>query len=286
MKTAVITGATSGIGFAVARALAGEGWRVLGVGRDAARGALARENILTQCPDGDVRFFTADLAQQEEVRRVARELNDCLREIGGGALDALILNAGGVRSYYATTAEGYEQQFALNHLSGFLLTYLLLPALRRGEGKVLLTGSESHRHTRIHWEDPMYRRRRYNCLGAYKQAKLCNMLFAREFNRRCEGSGLRAWVIDPGLVNTDIGQKGTGGLVHLVWSLRRRGGVSPEHAANAFVHVCQNAPPGLYSRQTTCLPYDRHVDSAGDAARLFELSERLCGIHYKEVPPV
>jgi NAD(P)-dependent dehydrogenase (short-subunit alcohol dehydrogenase family) len=116
--------------------------------------------------------------QQREVVRVADEINQYLNEKCNGELYALINNAGCVRSWYMTTDEGYEQQFALNHLAGFLLTYKLLPALKKAQGRVIMTGSESHKGIKVNWDNIMLLRR-YNPLTAYKQSKLCNILFAK-----------------------------------------------------------------------------------------------------------
>ncbi|MDD5018259.1 MAG: SDR family NAD(P)-dependent oxidoreductase [Eubacteriales bacterium] len=283
MKTAVITGATSGIGFAVAEALAAKGWRVIGVGRTAENCGAARARLLKARPDVDVLYFWGDLSEQNDVHRVADEITGHLDTHCGGRLNALINNAGGVRGRYITTAEGYEIQFALNHLAGFLLTYRLMDALKKGAGRLILTGSGSHRMMRMRWHDIMFQKR-YSPLFAYKQSKLAGMLFASEFNRRFAGMGVRAYVVDPGLVDTDIGSKQTSGLVHAFWSLRRRGGVMPETAAASYACLCgeEKTPDGLYYRQCRPRAYSKQADIEDDAKRLFALSERLCGITFEE----
>ena len=145
---------------------------------------------------------------------------------------------------------------------------------------MILTGSGSHKHYNIRWDDLMYHRRRYSCLGAYKQAKLCNLLFAGEFNKRHEKDGVRAFVVDPGLVSTDIGFKQTSGLVRAVWSMRKKQGIPPETAARTYGFLC--TPPfletGLYYLNSKKAPYDRLADKPGDGVKLFVLSEKLCGI--------
>jgi NAD(P)-dependent dehydrogenase (short-subunit alcohol dehydrogenase family) len=282
MNTIVITGATSGIGFETARILARQGFNVLGIGRCKVKCNQAKKNILLENPDAKISFFVADLMQQREVIRVADEIILYLDERCNGELYALINNAGCVRSWYMTTDEGYEQQFALNHLAGFLLTYKLLPALRKAKGRIIITGSESHKGIKIRWNDVMLRRR-YNPLTAYKQSKLCNVLFAKGLNDRYAGAGIRAYVVDPGLVNTDIGNKETGSLVNFIWSFRKKFGVSPEIPAKTYAFLCEQgtAPKGLYYCLCKEKSYSRQVTSE-NADRLFELSERLCGIHYEK----
>lgn len=282
MKTVVITGATSGIGLEAARILCAQGFHVLGIGHSRVNCDKAKADILSGNPNARFDYFLADLMQQRAVLSVAGELSAYLNENCGGQLHALINNAGCVRSWYMTTDEGYEQQFALNYLAGFLLTHALLPFLQKAGGRVIMTGSKSHKGIRVHWDDVMLRRG-YNPLTAYKQSKLCGVLFARGFNDRYAALGIHACVVDPGLVNTDIGSKKTGGLVHFIWSLRKRHGVSPVVPAKTFAYLCgqEESPKGLYYHLCKESAYSRQV-TGKNADTLFALSERLCGVRYAE----
>ena len=281
MKTVVITGATSGIGLETARLLCRRGFRVLGVAHSGENARRARAGLLADNPGAQLTFFTADLMQQHEVLRLADELTGFLCKNCNGELYALINNAGCARNWYMTTDEGYEQQFALNYLAGFLLTHELLPLLLKAGGRVLMTGSESHKGIRVHWNDVMLRRG-YNPLTAYKQSKLCDILFARGLNDRYSADGLHACVLDPGLVRTEIGSKAAGGIVGAVWALRKRHGVDPAVPAETYAFLCDpdRQPQGLYyhlCRENTC---SKEV-TGENADRLFALSERLCGVRYR-----
>ena len=225
MKTVIITGATSGIGFAAAHTLTRSGYHVIGIGHNEDNCVNAQKQIMTENPKGNFIYFIANLMQQREVTRIAAELSHYLIKNCDSKLYALINNAGCVRSWYTTTEEGYEQQFALNHLSGFLLTYKLLSYIKNGNGKIIMTGSGSHKNTKIHWDDIMLRKG-YNPLTAYKQSKLCNVLFAKGLNDRYKAKGIRSYVVDPGLVKTNIGNKQTGGIVDFIWTLRKNVGKS------------------------------------------------------------
>lgn len=283
MKTIIITGATSGIGLETARILCKQGFQVLGVGHSTENCRRAKDNLLADIPDAQICYFTADLMQQHEVLRVAAELRSYISENCGGELYALINNAGCARNWYMTTDEGYEQQFALNYLAGFLLTHELLPLLIKAKGRILMTGSESHKGIQMHWNDVMLRRG-YNPLTAYKQSKLCDILFAKGLNDRYSAAGLCTYVLDPGLVRTDIGNKAAGGIVGVVWTLRKRHGVEPSVPAQTYAYLCapDNELHGLYYHLCKENTYSKEVTSE-NADKLFALSERLCGIQYEKV---
>ncbi len=280
MKTAIITGATSGIGLETACLLSGKGFNVIVLGRNEETGKRAEAYILSKNPSAQIRFFYADLMQLCEVSRVAQALKAYLEEHCNGELNVLINNAGCVRSWYMTTAEGYEQQFSLNFLSGFLLTHELLPMLKKCRGRVIMTGSKSHKGTKVHWDDVMLSKC-YNPLLAYKQSKLCDTLFAKGLNDRYALAGIRAYVVDPGLVKTDIGNKQTEGLVNFVWALRKHFGTVASLPAKTYAFLCDQAyePKGFYYHNCKEGAYSKRVTSE-NANRLFKLSECLCGISY------
>ena len=279
MKAIVLTGASSGIGLETARLLVRQGWHVLGVGRDEGRCAAAREELLADSPEGTIDFFIGDLMQQRQVCRVAEEIRAALAA-SGEELAVLIHNAGCARGWYMTTEEGYEQVFALNVLAGVLMTYELLPLLLQSHGRVIFTGSESHRGLPVCWKDVMLSHH-YGPLRAYQQSKLCGLLFARELNRRYPS--LHACAVDPGLVRTEIGFKDTGGLVSFVWKQRRRHAISPEIPAKTFAWLCspEERPAALYYGDLKEKPYSRQVTDE-NARRLFALCERLCGVQFPE----
>ncbi|MHB9033371.1 MAG: SDR family NAD(P)-dependent oxidoreductase [Anaerolineae bacterium] len=282
MQTIVVTGATSGIGLETARLLASQGYRIIGVGRSSEHCARAQASIQSCVPEAVISYYAADLMRRREVMRLAKLLISDLEVNSGGKLHALINNAGCTRSWYMTTEDGYEQQFALNYLAVFLLTHELLPLLMKSGGRVIMTGSHSHNGIKIHWDDIMLCRG-YNPLTAYKQSKLCDILFAKGLNDRYASCDMRAYTVDPGLVQTDIGNK-TGGIVNLVWKYRKRYGVPPAVPARTYAYLCaqKEFPEGLYYYRSRKKGYSREVTSE-NADRLFALSQQLCGIRYKEV---
>lgn len=270
-KTIVVTGATSGIGLATATELIRGGAAVIGVGRSAQRCAEAERKP-------GATYLVADLTLQSEVRRVAAEIHRLTP-----TLDGLVNNAGAFSYWLNLTAEGFEMQWALNHLAPFLLTLELLPLLRAaGAARVVTVSSESHAHTRMNWDD-IQLRRHYNGLQAYKQTKMANVLFTAELNRLLgPETRVRAFAADPGLVKTDIGFKGTPGLARWVWGRRKAMGISPEEAAAGIVRLLSDAMPAdasqVYWRHGEPRQPDPQAVDAENATRLWNISARMCGL--------
>ncbi len=282
-KCIVITGATSGIGLAAAKGIASEGHLVIGVARSEQKAKASREAILQAFPAAKVTYLLADLSSQQEVRTLAENIQKILTKHGQESIDVLINNAGAVTSWFTLTEDGYELQFAVNHLAPFLLTNLLLAHLKKSpSGRILTVTSGSHRHTRMHWKDVMLRRH-YNTLKAYKQSKMANVLFTYELNRKLEQeSNIQAIAIDPGLVNTKIGTKGTNGFVNWFWNKRRRKGVAPEIAAETIIHLaCRRYLPeadSCYWKGCRPIQPSRYARRDKEAKQLWVLSNHLCGL--------
>lgn len=197
-QTYVVTGATSGIGQAMAAELSRRGARVAIVGRNQAKLGASAAAI-----GGDVDVFLADLSLVSEVKRLARELNDSYDHI-----DVLINNAGIHSFTSATTSEGYDEMVATNHFAPFVLTNLVLDTLQAAPApRVVVTSSEAHRLAGRIDLDRLAQPGEYAAFSsfrAYGNTKLLNVLFAQELARRTEGTGLTANSMCPGTVNTGL----------------------------------------------------------------------------------
>ena len=205
-RTALITGATDGVGRVVARALAQQGWRVLVHGRDRPRGeALVRE---IEQAGGRATFLAADLASLAEVRRLA----DAVKQ-QTDRLDLLINNAGigsvGSAPGRQTSADGHELRFAVNYLAGFLLTHLLLPLLKASAPARIVNVASAGQQA-IDFTDVMLTRG-YSGGGAYRQSKLAQILFTVDLAHELEGSGVIANTLHPStyMNTTMVRQSGT-----------------------------------------------------------------------------
>jgi NAD(P)-dependent dehydrogenase (short-subunit alcohol dehydrogenase family) len=282
-KTFVVTGATSGIGRAAAEILARRGANLIEVGRSPERCRQAEGDLRAFVPQAKIAYCVADLSIQAQVRKLAEDIRHKLASWKKDSLDVLVNNAGAFTFWLTLTPEGFEMQWAVNHLAPFLLTLELLPLLQAAPaGRVVTVSSGSHYHTHLHWED-IQLRKRYNCLLAYKQTKLANVLFTAELNRRLgSGSTVRAFAADPGLVRTEIGLKANPRLARWIWERRSRGGISPEESAKGVVFLATN--PSIqdsheiywkHGKPKAPSPYALNEDAA---RRLWEMSAQMCGL--------
>ena len=199
-KTALVTGGTTGIGFVTARALAEKGAAVTIVGRNPQRGEQAARAIRADVPRAEIRFERADLSLLDENRRLARIVAESVNR-----LDVLVNNAGAIFSTRRVTADGLEATFALNHMSYFLLTNLLLNRIRAAEaGRIVVVASIAHRRAELDFDD-LQCERRYSVRTAYSRSKLANVMFAYALARRLEGGPVTVNALHPGLVASRFG---------------------------------------------------------------------------------
>jgi len=207
-KTAVITGATGGLGYQTALALAGAGAAVVLTGRNDAKGQDAIQRIRGQFPDAKISYETLDLASLASVAGFAARF-----AAAHASLDLLINNAGVMAlPKRQTTADGFEMQFGTNYLGHYALTAHLLPLLRRGnQPRVVNLSSLAHRSGAIDFDD-LQGAKSYNPFKAYCQSKLAMLMFALELERRSNaaGWGLLSNAAHPGYALTDLIANGPG----------------------------------------------------------------------------
>ena len=203
-RIALVTGASGGIGLYTALGLAGAGFRVVMIGRDAGRIERARRIVAERAAAGAAETALADFASLAAVRQLADTV--LARH---DRLDVLVNNAGLISRSYQVSEDGYELTVAVNHLAPFLLTNLLLDRLRAAATadftpRIVTVASTAHRGARLDlktWTGPQD----WTPLTAYGRSKLCNILFTRTLARRLEGSGVAATCLHPGVIATKIG---------------------------------------------------------------------------------
>ncbi|MUL44546.1 SDR family NAD(P)-dependent oxidoreductase [Mycobacterium sp. CBMA293] len=199
-RTAVITGANTGLGYETAAALAAKGAHVVLAVRNLDKSKDAVDRIRQTTPDADVVLQELDLSSLQSVREAAEALRTNYPEI-----DLLINNAGVMWTPKETTADGFEMQFGTNHLGHFAFTGLLLDNLLPVQGsRVVTVSSMGHRiRAAIHFDDLQWERS-YNRVEAYGQAKLANLLFTYELQRRLTGAETVALAAHPGGSSTEL----------------------------------------------------------------------------------
>lgn len=198
-RTAVVTGANSGLGYVTARELARRGARVVLGCRSRARGRAAVERLTGEVPKADVELGELDLGELASVRRFASLF-------AHDRLDLLVNNAGVMAPPYGTTADGFETQFGVNHLGHFALTALLLPRLTAAPGaRVVTVSSMVHVLANIDPHD-LNSERRYRRWTAYARSKTANLLFTHELARRLAATGadVVAAAAHPGYAATNL----------------------------------------------------------------------------------
>lgn len=191
-KTAVVTGATSGLGEAAALALAKSGYRVLVVGRDAARGAAVVERA--RAAGGEAELLTADLFSLADVRRLAREIR-----ARAPRLDLLVNNAGGTFMRAERTEDGLERTFALNVAAPFVLTEELVPALAAAKGRVVNVATGLQKGTRATLEQ-LAGDKAGGGMSSYARAKLALLALTAEQQRRHGARGITVVSMHPGII--------------------------------------------------------------------------------------
>lgn len=275
-KTALVTGATNGIGFVTACELAKAGAKVLLHGRDAARGLDAVARIWSKVPGADVTYVEADFSDLASVRALAANLAATVPR-----LDLLVNNAGTIHARRELSAQGYELTFAVNHLAPFLLTNLLLGSLRVGApARIVNVASRAHRGPQIDFSD-VNLTHGYWPGRAYQMSKLANVLFTRALARRLEGTGITANCLHPGVVRTHFAQD-KGGIIGVGFRLLSPFFISADAGAKTSLYLCQSdevsAVSGRYFDKCAPLAPSRAAQDDRAAETLWELSEKMAGI--------
>lgn len=276
-KTALITGATNGIGKAAAAALAAMGAEVVLVGRNRALTESTVAELKRATGNEKIDHLVADLSVQAEVRKLAADFLN-----SGRPLHILLNNAGAIFPTRSESIDGIEMTFALNHMGYFLLTELLLERLRQSApARIVNVASAAHRAARhgIDFDD-LECRRNYAPFGAYGQSKLANILFTRELARRIKGSGITVNCLHPGFVATRFAHANT--FFNIAMLLLRPFQRSIASGSRTSIYLC--AAPEVadisgeyFADCKIAVPTQYGRDDAA-AKKLWDISERMAGL--------
>ena len=271
-RTIIVTGANTGIGYATALALAGAGAQVIFACRSSTTGAAAVARASAAHPGCAAEFAVLDLASFASIRAFADNLQ-------ADRIDALICNAGLAAMTYAQTDDGFERTVGVCHIGHFLLTRLLLPRLlAAGAARVVMVSSESHRSPKtLDFAHLPMTRDNFSGMGAYGQAKLCNVLMAKSLQRRYGALGLTACALHPGtLVTTDIGRSSivVGLLMKLVSPFTKSPAQGAATSVLAVVHEPAAALAGKYLNNCRPVADSSEANNPEVAQRLWDVSEQ------------
>lgn len=273
-KVCMITGANSGIGKATALGLVKMGITVVMVCRNRNRGEAAMDEIKAQSGNESVELMIADLASQKSIRQLVKDFTDKYQQ-----LHVLINNAGVAKANRTLTVDGIETTFAINYLAPFLLTNLLLDALKASTpARIVNVSSMVHKWGAIDF-DNLQGEKRYDMDKAYNQSKLAIVLFTYELARRLQGTGVTVNSLEPGLVATDFGREYTGFKRLMTTKIWRSFVKSPEKGAETSIYLASSLEvEGITGKHFTNKKAAKSSKRSHDESvwqRLWQVSEEL-----------
>lgn len=297
-KTILVTGGNTGIGFETSKILAHKGARVFFTSRSASNGESARQRILDAAPGADVTVVSLDLTDPASIELAAKDVASHT-----AALDAVINNAGVMQTPERRTGEGFELQFATNHLGHFRLNSALMPLLEEAAGRIVPVASIVHKLGRMNWDDLMFTKN-YDPSRVYGQSKLANLMYGIALQRRLanRGSTVTTVIAHPGYSDTTLQSTGVsmeGGSKFLknlyrvsnkVWAQSAELGAYPLVLAAADAR----ATPGAYYGPNGFLDsvgpvaeakIARHARNLEDQERLWRVTEELVGPFFPAAYP-
>jgi NAD(P)-dependent dehydrogenase (short-subunit alcohol dehydrogenase family) len=275
LKTFIVTGANSGIGFVLAREIARTGGSVVMVSRDEARGRAAKSQVEADTGSKSVELMICDLASLEAVRNLARNYNAT-----HDSLHVLINNAGLILGRRGETQDGLETTFVVNYLSHFLLTNLLLEKLKaNAPSRIVNVTSDAHFSGHVDFDD-LNSRRAFSGMKVYSNTKLEQVLFTYELAERLKGTRVTANAVHPGAVRTRWGDEA--GALGIGIRIARPFMQSAEKGAEGPLYVAtspelENVSGKYFSKKreakSSVESYDRD-----EQKRLWEESAKFCGL--------
>ena len=233
-KVCLVTGATAGIGEVTARELAKQGATVVVVSRSLERCENTTRRIRELTGNPKVDFLAADLSSQAQIRHLAEDFRQCYQR-----LDVLVNNAGAFYMRRKESSDGIEMTFALDHLNYYLLTLLLLDLLEdSAPARIVNVSSNAHQGGQIRFDD-LNGKQKFSGWGAYSQAKLANVLFTYELDRRVKGKGITVNALHPGFVATQFA-KNNGAIYRASMSVVHQFARTQEQGALTSIYLASS----------------------------------------------
>ena len=274
-KVCLVTGATAGIGFATALALAHQGATLVGVGRNLDKCQAVTAQIRQETGNPAVEFMQADLSSQAEVRRFAEEFKR-----SHPRLDVLVNNVGAFFMSRRLSPDGIEMTWAVNYLGVCLLTELLLDRLKASApSRVVNVSSAMHTSAQLNFDD-LQGQHRYSGMKAYGQSKLALVMYTYDLARRLAGTGVTVNALHPGFVASDM-YRSSGGFIKLLGPVINLIAVSPEVGAETSIFVAGSPEvegvTGKYFVKKQAVASSPACYDSAATARLMTLSAAMVG---------
>lgn len=272
-KTAIITGATSGIGKVTALAIAREGAHLVLPVRNMEKGEALKEEIKQETGSTKVELMSCNLASLDSVRSFAKQF---LAKYD--RLDLLINNAGLWEAKQKESADGIEMNFAVNHLAPFLLTNLLLDLIKKSApARIINVSSTAHKYAKMNFAD-IEGKKGWGSMKSYAQSKLANIFFTRKLAHELAGTGVTANCLHPGVVNTRLFDN-MPGFFRRIFGLFM---ISPEKGAETSIFLATSPEvegvSGAYYKKKKMAKTTRHAEDMKAADMLWEVSKEYCGL--------
>jgi retinol dehydrogenase-14 len=277
-RTALVTGASAGIGLETCVDLARLGAQVVMVARDQSRGESSLDDVRRRSGSDKISLLLCDLSSQASIRHLATEFRARYPR-----LHILVNNAGGVNAKRRETVDGIEQTFAVNHLGPFLLTNLLLDVIEAsGPARIVNVASVGHYRGTLDFDDLGFKRGGYWIMRAYTRAKLANVIFTRDLANRLEGKGVTVNSLHPGTVATKIWADAPAWARPLLEVAKRMVMISPQEGAARVVFLAaspevEGKTGGYFENDIERKPARLALDDAV-ARRLWDESARMTGL--------
>jgi NAD(P)-dependent dehydrogenase (short-subunit alcohol dehydrogenase family) len=278
-KVALITGGSTGIGFYTALELAKKGASIIIVGHNKNHCEEAVEKIKQTTGQDNIVFYTADLSSKNEIVELSKNIHDDFDK-----LDILINNVGRWFTKYQENTDGIEMTFALNHLSYFLLTGLMLDLLQEtGEARIINVSSTAHNFPKTIQFDNLNFKDDFRLMKVYGHSKLANILFTYQLADRLNGNGITVNALHPGFVRSNL-YRDYGIFGPVILFLAKLFGKDPQEGARTSVYLASSedvtAMSGKYfveekEKDSSAISYDKDLQK-----RLWDISEELTGFTY------
>ncbi|MFO7874032.1 MAG: SDR family oxidoreductase [Bacteroidales bacterium] len=272
-KTAIITGATSGIGRVTALALAAEGATLVLPVRNMEKGEAVKQEIIQKTENLAVDLMPVDMASFDSIRRFAEQFKAKYDK-----LHLLVNNAGTWETKKRLTEDGIEMNFAVNHLAPFLLTNLLLDTIvASAPARIVNVSSAAHKQATMNFDD-LEGKQRWSSMRSYSQSKLANILFTRYLARELDGSGVTVNCLHPGVVSTALFDKMSGFMRRLFGLFM----ISPEKGAETTIYLATSpgveGVTGAYFAKKKQAKTSRHANDMVVAEKLWNVSKAYCNL--------